>query len=89
MRQCSNVIFAIAKLRYCPPLFFTSTLISIADMDIKSLKDYPKYRTTINNWVTRYEKFGIIELKNKLGQGRKCILNPAIHFQKVKEIVKS
>jgi transposase len=56
---------------------------------ITSLKGYPKHQTTINNWVTRYEQFGIIGLKNKQGQGRKSILNPAIHRQKVEEIVKS
>ena len=56
---------------------------------ITSLKDYPKHQSTINNWVTQYEKLGIIGLKNKHGQGRKSILNPALHRQKVEEIVKS
>ena len=56
---------------------------------IASLKDYPKHQSTINNWVTRYERLGIIGLKNKHGQGRKSILNPVIHRQKVEEIVKS
>ena len=56
---------------------------------ITSLKDYPKHQSTINNWVTRYEKLGIVGLKNKHGQGRKSILNPAIHRQKVEAIVKS
>lgn len=55
---------------------------------ITSLKDYPKHQSTINNWVTRYEKLGINGLKNKHGQGRKSILNPVIHRQKVEEIVK-
>lgn len=49
---------------------------------ITSLKGYPKHQSTINNWVTRYEKFGIIGLKNKDGQGRKSILNPVLHRQK-------
>lgn len=56
---------------------------------ITSLKDYPKHQSTINNWVTRYEKLGINGLKNKQGQGRKSILNSVIHRQKVEEIVKS
>ena len=56
---------------------------------ITSLKDYPKHQSTINNWVTRYEKLGITGLKNKHGQGRKSILNPVLHRQKVEEIVKS
>lgn len=56
---------------------------------ITSLKDYPKHQSTINTWVTRYEKLGIKGLKNKHGQGRKSILNPAIHQQRVEEIVKS
>ncbi len=56
---------------------------------ITTLKGYPKHQTTINNWVTQYEKLGIIGLKNKHGQGLKSILNPAIHRQKVEEIVKS
>lgn len=55
---------------------------------ITSLKDYPKHQSTINNWVTRYEKLGITGLKNKHGQGRKSILNPVLHRQKVEEIVK-
>ena len=55
---------------------------------ITFLKDYPKHQSTINNWVTRYEKLGITGLKNKHGQGRKSILNPVLHRQKVEEIVK-
>ena len=45
--------------------------------------------STINNWVSRYEKDGIDGLKNKSGQGRKQILNKEAHEAKVKEIVKS
>ena len=30
---------------------------------ITSFKGYPRHQTTINNWVTRYEKLGIIGLK--------------------------
>ena len=61
----------------------------LSSKHITSLKDYPKHQSTINNWVTRYEKLGITGLKNKHGQGRKSILNPVLHRQKVEEIVKS
>ncbi len=55
---------------------------------ITLLKGYPQHQSTINNWVSRYEKDGIAGLKNKSGQGRKQILNKEAHETKVKEIVK-
>lgn len=56
---------------------------------ISTLKGYPKHQGTINNWVSRYEEFGLEGLSNKTGQGRKKILNKEDHELKVKEIVKS
>jgi transposase len=55
---------------------------------ISQLPGYPKSQDTINNWVTRYEEFGLEGLKNKAGQGRKKTLNKADHEEKVKAIVK-
>lgn len=56
---------------------------------ISQLKGYPKREDTINNWVSRYEAFGLAGLKNKSGQGRKKILTKEAHETKVKDIVKS
>lgn len=55
--------------------------------DIASMSGYPT-EETVNSWLTRYEKLGISGLKNASGQGRKKILDPNLHEQKVKEVVK-
>lgn len=56
---------------------------------ITTLSGYPQDENTINNWLKRYELSGIDGLKNKPGQGRKKILDKAVHETVVKEIVKS
>jgi transposase len=56
---------------------------------ITTLSGYPQNENTINNWLSRYELFGIEGLKNKSGQGRKRILNKTAHETTVKAIVKS
>lgn len=56
---------------------------------ITTLSGYPQDENTINNWLSRYELFGIEGLKNKAGQGRKRLLNKTAHEATVKEIVKS
>lgn len=55
--------------------------------EISLIPDYPT-QSTVNNWLTRYEKDGILGLKNASGQGRKKLLDPLLHEQKVKDIVK-
>ena len=46
-------------------------------------------KTSIGNWLTRYEAEGISGLKNKPGQGRKAILDPTSEKEKVAEAVKA
>lgn len=60
---------------------------SRSSKDIASMRGYPT-QSTINTWLTRYEKDGILGLNNVTGQGRKKILQQDIHEQKVKEVVK-
>lgn len=54
--------------------------------EIALLAGYPT-QATINTWLTRYEQDGIEGLKNAPGQGRKNLLDPILHQQKVKEVV--
>jgi transposase len=56
---------------------------------ISTLSGYPSHQGTINGWVSRYLDKGIAGLKNKLGQGRKKIINQEAHEAKIKEIVKT
>jgi transposase len=56
---------------------------------IVSLPGYPNQQNSVNDWVKRYESEGISGLKNADGQGRKPILNPVSHEEKVKTIVQS
>ena len=55
--------------------------------DIALMPGYPT-QSTINTWLSRYEKDGILGLNNVSGQGRKKILQQDLHEQKVKEVVK-
>ena len=43
---------------------------------------------TVNNWLKRYEQFGIEGLQTRAGRGRKSILQ-AEHLSQVKEAVKA
>ena len=54
--------------------------------EIALLAGYPT-QTTVNTWLTQYEQDGIEGLKNAHSQGRKNILDPILHQQKVKKVV--
>ena len=46
------------------------------------------HQISVNNWLTRYEKEGILGLKTKPGRGRKSILDKEKDGQKIKDVVK-
>jgi transposase len=55
---------------------------------IADLHGYPT-QTSINSWVNRYLEHGISGLSNKKGQGRKAILNPALHGEQIRKSVQA
>jgi transposase len=55
---------------------------------IAALHGYPT-QTSINSWVTRYLEHGISGLSNKKGQGRKAILDAALHGQQIRKSVQA
>jgi transposase len=55
---------------------------------IADLHGYPT-QTSINSWVNRYLEHGISGLSTKKGQGRKAILNPALHGEQIRKSVQA